>query len=71
MCCSKKAKVQPEVIINTFRGHHGPVRGLQRNPAFSQVELPASHHLHLTSPDLVIPHINLFCSRHGLLEVEQ
>ena len=36
MCCSKKAKVQPEVIINTFRGHHGPVRGLQRNPAFSK-----------------------------------
>ena len=36
VCCSKKAKVQPEVIINTFRGHHGPVRGLQRNPAFSK-----------------------------------
>ena len=47
------------------------VQVYQRNPAFSQVELPASHHLHLTSPDLVIPHINLFCSRHGLLEVEQ
>ena len=42
VCCSKKAKVQPEVIINTFRGHHGPVRGLQRNPAFSKNFLSVS-----------------------------
>ena len=34
--CSKKAKVQPEVIINKFKGHYGPIRALQRNPAFSK-----------------------------------
>ena len=36
ICCSKKAKVQPEVIVTKFRGHYGPVRALQRNPAFSK-----------------------------------
>ena len=36
LCCSKKAKVQPEVIINKFKGHYGPIRALQRNPAFSK-----------------------------------
>ena len=36
ICCSKKAKVQPEVIVSKFRGHYGPVRPLQRNPAFSK-----------------------------------
>ena len=36
ICCSKKAKNPTEVIINKFRGHHGPIRGLQRNPAFSK-----------------------------------
>ena len=36
ICCSKKAKVQPEVIVSVFRGHYGPVRALQRNPVFSK-----------------------------------
>jgi len=36
ICCSKKAKNQPEVIINKFRGHYGPIRSLQRNPTFSK-----------------------------------
>ena len=52
ICCSKKAKVQPEVIVTKFRGHYGPVRALQRNPAFSKNFLsigdwsgsPENHH---------------------------
>ena len=36
LCCSKKAKFQAEVIVGTYKGHYGPVRGLQRNPAFTK-----------------------------------
>ena len=36
ICCSRKAKIQSEAIINVYKGHYGPIRGLQRNPAFTK-----------------------------------
>ena len=36
VCCSRKAKIQSEAIINVYKGHYGPIRGLQRNPAFTK-----------------------------------
>ena len=37
LACSRKAKTQSEVVVGRFPGHCGPVRALQRNPAFSKV----------------------------------
>ena len=36
LSCSRKARVPGDTITARFRGHHGAVRGLQRNPAFSK-----------------------------------
>ena len=34
--CTKKAKVQCEVILTSFAAHYGPVRSLQRNPNYTK-----------------------------------
>ena len=36
LCCSRKARSQPETITARFSGHHGSVRYLERNPAASK-----------------------------------
>ena len=36
--CSRKAKCQAEVVLNTYDAHYGPVRSLQRNPCYTKVQ---------------------------------
>ena len=36
ICCSRKGRSQPETITARFRGHHGSVRYIERNPAASK-----------------------------------
>ena len=43
--CSRKARVPGDTITARFRGHHGAVRGLQRNPAFSKYFLRCEHQI--------------------------
>ena len=37
--CSRKAKCQPEYILNTYQAHFGPIRSLQRNPCYTKVNI--------------------------------
>ena len=45
LSCSRKARLPGDTITARFRGHHGAVRGLQRNPAFSKYFLRCEHQI--------------------------
>ena len=50
LSCSRKARVPGDTITARFRGQHGAVRGLQRNPAFSKYFLRCEHKIFFPRP---------------------